>query len=271
MKPELSSLGFPVPQEVTYSTTPLTLALCQVSFPPILSMALPEYIGSFQSAIQDEYPHTVIENTQNMSVNIDQNEIQATPSSTPSSWRFNDLDDQWSIVIGMDFFTLETRGYSHFVEFNDRLVESLGILYSTTRPGPVRRVGLRYVNEIRSSLAWSEIINPRLLGALDDPTIGSRVVQAFQQIVLRGDDQSQANLHHGAFPTGSVVAPQHGQQSLDIPFYLLDIDVWREFDLREPILTPDAVIGLVDGFHRSTWSVFRWSVSESYLATLGRQ
>ncbi len=264
-----SPAGFPLPDEVTYSTSPLTLALCQVSFPPILGIARPEIIGSIQAELAVAYPQVSIEQAQSLQLNVTPEQMQAGFGQTSTMWRFSDRRDEWSVVIGTDFLTLETRGYRHYEDFEQRLVKAVEVFGKIAQPGLVARIGLRYVNEIRSDLNWNQIVHTRLLGAIDEPIIRSRVTQSFQQITLVGDDMTNIVISHGAFAGGSAVAPQRGTEPPTTPFYLLDIDVGRNFAPSNDAPTLEDIVEHVDYFHMSIWSIFRWAVSSLYLDSLG--
>ena len=91
-------------------------------------------------------------------------------------WRFQDAEQAWSIVLGRDFFGVETQRYTQFEDLRDRLTEILPVV-TTLGINWRERLGLRYVNQMhhpsgRTPAAWRELLNPMFLGMVGGDELG---------------------------------------------------------------------------------------------------
>lgn len=269
---ELEMLQLPDMPQVVYKNPPLALAICQVRYNSILNVANVGFVAPFQNAIQSLYPQVTTIPSQEIQFNIAPSEFGIHQGNPSIQWQFSDVDDNWRIVLASNYFSIETRTYKHFDVFIDRLKGALDALVKYIKPTAVLRIGLRYINEIRSvDIHWSDIIRHELLGPLVSPKLISNATQAsaFQQMQLHFSDNQGISINHGLLSSGSAVRPRGGTQSLEQPFYLLDFDVYREFPAPKVLLMdPDSICRHVNKYHRAISQLFYWSVTEKYLSTL---
>jgi uncharacterized protein (TIGR04255 family) len=272
LEPEIELISLPDVPRIVLEHSPLVLALCQVRFSAVLNVANPAFVGPFQHAIQARYP--IARQTQQVGfqfgIGSGAAEIQQSPPSL--QWQFADQHDNWKVVLAPDFLTIETRAYEQFNDFLDRLQEVLDALAQHIQPAVVTRLGLRYIDEIRQSdMEWSDVIRAELLGPVAVPELIANAIQTatIQQLLLRYPDNQGITIHHGLFPTGSIVQPRPGEEMPGSPFYLLDTDVYREFPLPEALPTdPKVICRYVEASHKVIYRLFRWSVTDAYLSTL---
>lgn len=267
-------LDLKAPPRRVFERTPLILALCQVRYAPMLNVTNPIAVAPFQEAIIGDYP--VLSQEQNVNVHVegDLNRASVQHSSGSTSWRFTDTEDTWTVVLTTEFLTLETRSYSDFSEFLTRLKKVMTALAKSIRPSVGKRIGLRYVNEIRPGNSdgtsdWTSIIRPELLGALAIPQIAGFAKHSIQLIQLQGPSDIGVNIQHGSFPQGTVVTPRSDTEYLSDSFYLVDVDVYQEFKPGELYVKPKAICDFVEKYHEILSLLFRWSITEDYMATLG--
>lgn len=265
----LELIKVPEAPHVIYERPPLVLALCQVRFAQVLRIGEPSYVAPFQDAIREQYP--VLHRGTDVQFVFNPAEGAVQGQTQSQHWRFADGRDEWTVVLANDFLAIETRAYNNFEEFLNRLQFVLDALVEHIRPTQLSRIGLRYIDEIRQeSHAWMDVIRPELLGALGAAELTENVHLAVQEILLRYSHDRGINIHHGLIPNGTAVAPPNGESSPSTPFYLLDIDVFRDFSaiLRQPV-DPDDICSQVAEYNRVVYRLFRWIVSEQYLSTLG--
>ncbi len=266
----LDQLGLPKVPHVIYENPPLVLTVCQIRFGSVLGVADPKYVAPFQKAIQERYP---VATGAEQAINYDINVTPAGPELRKTSlqhWRFTDRGDDWTVVLTQDFISLETRRYYRFEDFIERLSEVLGALTKYIRPSLGTRIGLRYVNEIRPGSAdWSVFIRRELLGPVVAP-FASHIKQAVQQVQLGfRDGAAGVNIHHGTFPIGTTVQPRSGGTPPPGPFYLLDFDVYKEFEAPDFLpMEPNQICYHVGEFKQVIYGLFRWSVTDEYTSTL---
>lgn len=272
-------LDLPARPRVVFENTPISLVVCQIQFPPLLSIASAASVAPFQEAILQHFPVLHPERNQNLSIQV-QGEMGKDPSPPQVSvgtlsqvaWRFTDADDAWTLVLTPESVTLETRAYYHFADFVDRLDFTLKALAKHIRPTLCTRVGLRYINEIRHiDLEWTDVIRPELLGPMAVPQIAEDTQQVVQQLFLRRPDNSGVNIAHGLFPAGTVVNPKEGTQPPTGPFYLLDVDVYKEYKAGELLVKAYPICKIVEDFNRVISRFFQWSITDKYAAALGRR
>ncbi len=273
METELEMLQLPDMQQAVYKNPPLALVICQVRYNSILNVANTGFVAPFQNAIQSWYPQVTPIHSQEIRFGIASNESSVLQGSPSIQWQFSDTDDNWKIVLASDSLSIETRMYEHFDAFIDRLKGAVDALVEYIKPTAVLRIGLRYINEIRSvEMSWPDIIRQDLLGPLVTPELIRNATQAsaFQQMQLHYPDNQGININHGLFPAGSAVRPRNGTLLLEQPpFYLLDFDVYREFPPSKALfMDPDLVCRQVSKYHRAISQLFYWAVTEKYLSTL---
>src|SRR5258708_33751191 len=276
MKTELDLLRLPDVPRIVLHHSPLVLALCQVRFSSMLSLTDPASLAAFQRAIQSKYPVGVPVQEIEVLIGIEPNEPEIRREQRRSpQYQFTDQDDNWKIVLSQDFLTLETRNYEHFDDFLARLREALDALVQHIQPTVVTRLGLRYINEIRSNslnnMDWSDIIQRDLLGpvAVSELIENTSQIVSMQQLLLRYPDDLGINIQHGLIPTGTTVQLRAKEEPPKQAFYLLDYDVYREFPLpRGLLMNTEAICHYVEIYHKMIYRLFRSSVSEDYLTTL---
>lgn len=260
------------PERRIYACPPLALALCQVRF--ATKFGLNDLsVASFQEALEGDYPNP--ERQQQLTAvqggaHGGQGDLQVPIPEM--LWKFTDDTGDWSVTLTQDFVALETRAYADFDDFLIRLRRVLDVLNQTIRPRVGRRIGLRYINEIRFDVGdWTDIIQKELLGVLAIESIRDSVDQAMQVLTLRAQE-AQISLRHGVFPAGTTVVPKPGSQTPTTPFYLIDIDMFREFaPPRSLTMDPVAISEYVATFHSTVSQLFRWATTEEYRASLGER
>ncbi len=274
METELDLLGLPDMPRVVLKHAPLALALCQIQFTRMLSVNDPASLAAFQRAIQSRYPIATQVQQVELVFGVGPNppEIRQEQRRSPQ-WQFTDQNDNWKVVLSPDFLTLETRSYEHFDDFLTRLQEALNALVKHIQPTVVTRLGLRYINEIRSTnlknMTWSDVIRQDLLGPIATSALVQNSIQAVatQQVLLRYPNDMGINIHHGLFPTGTTIQLRPKEEQPTVPFYLLDFDVFREFPLPGAlIMDTEAICQYVKVYHKMIYRLFRWSVTEHYIS-----
>lgn len=144
-----------------------------------------------------------------------------------------------------------------------RLWEVLAALMEHIEPQVGTRLGLRYVNEIRlDELRAEDVIRRELLGPLAGRRWEAYTEQAVQQVLLRFPGHERVNFTHGRLPAGSTV--QGSEQ--EGPFYLLDIDMFREYRAPEALeIDAEAICRQVETYHTAIYRLFRWAVTPEYV------
>lgn len=274
METAFGLLHKPEPPRIILEHPPLVLAICQLRFSAVLGITDPVFVAPFQRAIQDKYP--VVTRNQSLQIQfaIGGSEAQLAQGRPAQQWQFADKEDNWKVVLAPEALGIEARHYSDFDDFRARFLEVLEALALHIQPSIVIRLGLRYINEIRPEApTWPKIIRQELLGPLAVPELiqNTVAISALQQLMLRYLDDQGITIHHGLIPGGTSVQLRQGESEPQQEFYLLDFDVFRDFPpARALAMDPEAICGLIDEYHKIIYSLFRWSVTDDYISTLGR-
>lgn len=266
----LDELGLAEIERVVFARPPLILVVCQVRFAPVLSVTVPQFVAPFQRAIKNEFPIL----TQVTQVQVEM-EVSADRSiegrSLSPTWRFTDRSGTWTVVLAPDSFALETRRYTHFDEFIERLRRVLVALREHIQPEGGSRLGLRYINEIRAETGSpAKALRLEILGLLSAPEFGNRATLAIQEVQLQFSDAQSIHVRHGLLPEGTTVEPRPGQSPPAGPFYLLDFDAFRTFSELELLpMNPETICLHVTEYHSAIERLFRWAVTDEYTRSLG--
>jgi uncharacterized protein (TIGR04255 family) len=235
-----------------YEKNPLKLVIFQVRFPVAIRFEQADFVASFQEAVRERFPR--VRQEQQVTVSVAAG-VPTSPVFAPS-WRFQTNEGATSALLARDALTLETTEYSRFEAFLplvELLLDALVGLDIKFR----ERVGLRYVNEIhhpeaQTASAWSEFINPAMLGTVGGELLGDDVIHALENIRLR-DEDAVVVITHGFVGRGAVPSDSD-------PFYQLDIDFGDE---RPGEFDREATLRQVTSFHDRISNLFETSVSDA--------
>jgi len=260
------------PERRVYVRPPLALALCQVRFATRFGLSDPG-VAPFQEAIESEYPNP---NRQQQVTAIQvggpAGQVGFQAPAPDVLWQFTDETGDWTVTLTQDFVSLETRAYADFDDFVARLRRVLQVLIQTVKPRVGRRIGLRYINEIRTAKReWASVVKADLLGVLAIDAFQESCEQAVQVVSLRAG-AARINLQHGFFPTGTTVVPKAGTQAGTEPFYLVDVDMYQEFGPPNSLrMDASKISEYIEKYHATVSELFRWVTTDEYRASLGER
>jgi uncharacterized protein (TIGR04255 family) len=235
-----------------YENNPLKLVICQVRFPVVTRFEQPSFITPFEEAVREHFPRV----RQEQQVLITVAAGAPTVPAVAPSWRFQTTEGSTSALLARDALTVETTSYSRFEDF----LPLVRVLLEALRTVDVKfreRLGLRYVNEIRhpdaqTASAWSNFINPAMLGTVGGELLGDDVIHALENIRLREED-AVVVINHGF--VGKDAVPSDGEA-----LYQLDIDFGDE---RPVEFDSEATLEQVTSFHGRISNLFEMSISDS--------
>lgn len=256
-----------------YKHQPIMQVICQITFPEKVALRGEDssVVGEFQSQIDRDYPFTGVSYNASVDFSVHASGVPLFPSVPAARIpvrNFLDHDENWVVTLAPDFLALSCQNYTNFDDFNSRLRSVVDACVDTIKPTLLRRLGLRYINEIRSP--DKDHINSELLGVLHNKTLGTAVLQAIQQVTLV-DGENSINLNHGLRPSGTTVELRAGNDPPKDSFYLIDIDVAREFPKNSKMLVESrSVESLLRDFHEIESQLFRWSITDEYHQSLVR-
>lgn len=154
-------------------------------------------------------------------------------------------DNTESLTLTAASMTFETTAYLDFDHFHTGLLSAVDALIDANVRPAMRRIGLRYINEVRvpeavtDARGWRAWIDPTLIGSLS-AAAGDHPVRALQGAVAFDlGNGGGLNVGYAALQQGTVVTPQFLVRS---PFpagpsFVLDLDGYCEYG-------PDIIIQL---------------------------
>ena len=238
--------------EVDFSKTALRTVVCQLRFNPILKIGVDTPVD-FQDLVRASLPKFRAEKQAAVEFTItgpggERSEVPPiidSLASEPTIWRFISEDNAWTASLAAGHLSLQTRAYTRFPEFAERLALVHDALQTTYGVDHFTRLGLRYINlftEEDFPGPWTPRFNPHLLGPMSDPLLGASVGACRQQFELNEADW-KITIRHGVDKPG---------------VYRLDLD----HSTAEAIPPADLFARLSD-FNRRVYQVFRWAISQT--------
>jgi uncharacterized protein (TIGR04255 family) len=171
---------------------------------------------------------------------------------------------QTSLSISMD-----GKSYSGFSSFTPLFDAALAALTNTIDSVVVKRVGLRYIDEVRVDSppehtgGWSPWINSALLAPVMAYGESKAEVLRGNVIYNPGDDR-KVIFNWGEFVGSGVVGPDvpfHNATLAPSKLFLLDVDsAWEPSDFV--LLDREAISKIMDRLHDPIGEIFQWSVTE---------
>ena len=160
-------LNFGEHPDLVFDRAPLYVVLCQVRFPPVLSLMAAAGIAGFQQGLRETYP-VLLPAELSGSIGVVPQGFGITQSAPV--WRLTDEAKAWTVGIAADFVSLETAKYTDIGDFLGRFTHVLTVLHRTIKPADSIRIGLRKINLLPAQTSQSDEfvgkVRPELLGPL---------------------------------------------------------------------------------------------------------
>jgi uncharacterized protein (TIGR04255 family) len=195
--------------------------------------------------------------------------LTITPQSQSSTfngeqgWSLTSADRHLSVTVMRDVLIVQNTRYTRYSDsVGSVLAVLLPAIAEALTPEVVQRIGLRYINRLTDPAAaapgvWRGRITPEVLGVLDHPDFGGRVVNMQQQFELALEVSAGALVRHGFFRDPS----SQGAYS-----YLLDIDV---YDTNAVGFDPVAIGDRARTLNRTSLALFQQLVRPEHRETMG--
>lgn len=243
---------FPTAERIELQNPPLELVVGQIRFPIILGLVNNQSPESFHRTIRANYP--VAKRGRQAAALIEASGEPRVLTSKSNFWLFEDKDSHWTVSLGADFLSLETRRYRQFDEFVGRFLELTKIAAETYGIELRERLGLRYIDRVSRARQpflpadWAAHVNPDILP-----------LRRF-----RGEGESQMNHVAAQFSFGpkrmltlNAGLFDGGFPGIDEDMLILDFDCYAE--------QRDKLDGIRDDlfqFKEATYNAFRWAFGD---------
>lgn len=179
-------------------------------------------------------------------------------------------DSTETITVMSHSLTYETTAYTSFENLVDAVVDGCRALEAAKVRPAMRRVGLRYIDEVRvpelitDVRQWKTWIDNRLVSHLDIggswPAIGTQSVSTYDL----GDGKG-LNIRSAALNQGPIVVSQFLSRRAVAsgPFFVLDFDGFRDFTGRDSVtLSAEQVGDVLSAVHIPCGAAFQQSITD---------
>lgn len=224
-----------------FPNPPVREVAFEIRFNPLLKVQ--RDVADFQERIVRGYPSYSRER-----LLIDADEVDA--------WRFTSEDGAHTIRLSERSFGFITNRYSSFENYKSELLARLAVFTDVFAVKIVKRVGLRYINNIPVEIdsgqrLLSEYVNP----LIDLQRFRVEELTRFACEVRLRKDKGNLTIRTGLIniPPGVTGTVQRGS------VYILDLDFYDERELAIPTSE------LLDEFHREIQDEFLAHLKEEYL------
>ncbi len=192
--------------KICYKNTPLKRVIIKIDFlekVEKLNEVLPkELIDVIKKSFPIIEPRDVVARELQISnENITQN------NTNTKEWHFHTLERNASLVIKENSFAIQINNYISFQSIMEVILEIKNIFFTHFGGLMSRRIGLRYINEIKinepNPLEWTEYINSNLLSIFNATPNPENISRAFHNLELKYDDvllKFQYGIHNPDYP-----------------------------------------------------------------------
>ena len=255
-------------QRYQYARSPLVEVICQLRFPPILSINTEEP-AQFQEAVRRDFPRYAARKEQRppQLVGAGTPNAKLEPQPPVTNHSFLSADGLWRLNLTRDFIALSTLRYARWEDFALRLDKPLAQFIQVYQPAFFQRVGLRYVNAVSKSrlgltdLLWDDLIRSPYLGILGEPDVDEAKVSKSvvdTEIALEGGIRMKVHAGPGFLNAAGKRDPE--------PKFILDGD----FSLPGNV-PGDKVPAILDGLHHYAERFFHGAITQELHEALGPQ
>src|ERR1700694_86041 len=233
------------------SRAPLQLAVVQVRYVPILKIEQGAEVARFQEALGGDYELAGKDTTSVVRVFVGDESIEhPQPPTAETLWRFAHVSGDLTIALSPSALGFEATQYQDFVSFADeyhRVVEALATIF---QPQKQRRIGVRYINEIRDARVTgeriAELVNAVWIAPVMNEDLGHDVAGSLSEWRFQQPD--------------GLLVVRNG--IVEAEAYLLDFDYFAE---EAVTFDPAEIRKRVASYHEVIESLFVWSLTPGYL------
>lgn len=207
-------------------------------------------------------PRKAISKQINLTGAVEQ-KVPLTKTIEFTEWHFHSKDRLKELVILPNSAFIKYLEYKYFKELKDDFESIMNVLFEAYTDSQGKRLGLRYINEIKlleeNPFMWSDYLNKDLLGVfnLDSENLkmASRI---FHNLEYNFDDfnlRYQFGMHNPDYPA-----------SIKKKAFILDYDAYFQGVLDEKKIKSN-----IDGFHSKIQDLFELSITDKLRAILNEE
>ena len=251
-------------ERLQYARSPLVEVICQLRFPPILSIGANEP-AAFQEAVRKDFPRYAARQEQVPPKVVKKGNATALEPQKPiTNYHFVSEDGRWKLNLTQNFIALSTLSYQRWEDFAARLDQPLAQFIQIYQPAFFERLGLRYVNAIsRQRLGledqlWDDLIRDHYVGILGQPDVEeTEITKCSLDVETPLVGGYRMKVHAGPGLIGG------GKTDKEVKF-ILDSDFSAAGQL-----TADSVPAKLEDMHRFALCLFRGAITDELHQAMG--
>lgn len=241
-----------IPADSFIPNAPLVSVVAQIQFSPIAKIQQLEGIAQFQDKIRQEYPEMTPQEIVGVNFNISPAGGSARQEKMVF-WQFSDDEKKWNVSLGQGSLSLLTTAYSRRSDFLDRIKKLLADFAQEFKPSPTKRIGLRYVNQIRGA-AYANLknyVNPDLLGILAND--GEDIHHLLTETSLTAKE-GNVTARWGKLPKGGTIEPEL-LPPIGEPSWIMDVDMYTE---QKIAFNEETISPIFQALIQRQYAIFSW-------------
>jgi uncharacterized protein (TIGR04255 family) len=255
------------PNREVFPKSPLALVAAEIRFTDAARLRQQQTKDEVAIALEERFPFA--EPLQQTSFNL-------TPAGPPQVQQrdgvvLKNATSSETLTILSESLTYETTAYTSFDELLDAVSAACDALVAAKVRPAVRRVGLRYIDEVRvpepitDVRQWGKWIDRQLIGQLvvGPADVPASMAQSFSTFDL-GEGRG-LNFRCAALNQGPIVVPQFlMRRPIESgPFFVLDFDGFHDFTGGEAVpLSCEVVRETLSAVHVPCGTAFQRSITD---------
>jgi len=255
------------PNREVFPNAPLALVAAEIRFTDAARLRQQQTKDAVTIALEERFP---------FAEPLQQADVNLTPGAPLQIQQrvgvvLKNATSTETLTIMSESLTYETTAYKSFDELLDAVAAACDALAAAKVRPAVRRVGLRYIDEVRvpepitDVRQWGKWINDRLIGHLgigpgDVPATATQSVSTYDLGEGRG-----LNFRYAALNQGPIVVSQFLKRPPieSGPFFVLDFDGFHDFTDREAVsLSSEVVRESLSTVHVPCGTAFQRSITD---------
>jgi uncharacterized protein (TIGR04255 family) len=258
-------------QREVFTQTPLALVAVEVSFSDAPRLRKSQTLDDFAILLERDFP--LVETFEEAPLSFSGG-LPPQVGTPMEGRRLLSVDSGSVVTLLPNRLALETTKYNEFPSFLSYFKSCVRSLISLNVRPPLRRVGLRYIDEIqvpdevKDARDWSSWIDPVLVNHLTVGPQASSVKRSEGMMMFDLGSGMGLNFRYAALPQGGVVTGLSKSAGVvrdsSRPCFVLDLDGYQEFDSNAGVspLDVDTVDRILTSVHPFTGETFHRSITD---------
>jgi uncharacterized protein (TIGR04255 family) len=233
------------PSREVFPDAPLALVAAEIRFTDAARLRQQQTKDEVAIALEERFP---------FAEPLQQTDFNLTPIAPPQIQQrigvvLKNATSTETLTIMSQSLTYETTAYTNFDDLLEAVTTACGALIAAKVRPAMRRVGLRYIDEVRVPEAitdvrqWGKWIDHRLIDQLDvGPDVPATMTQSVSTYDLGGG--KGLNFRYAALNQGPVVVPKFLKRPAieSGPFFVLDFDGFHDFTGGQAVSLSSATV-----------------------------